>query len=532
MASIELKSLDRLIPGDVLFTDAGNLIKAGREIDDRTIREFAKCKVLFVPIVSLSYEDSERSALRDGSENGAAILKELIQKRESGPLNQLISRLLDKINTFYVPFDEGESVFSVRGKKKQITRGKLLEKDPGPLYRDDIGSGSQAILKSNDMAFVSEVVKQIYKQLENLRYLSPETKNDKKKAIKRLNMTAVMLQSRYENDRLRTAGNATAWQAIMSALYFLYAMTNLNKKRIEASFPLAEARFDPDQSVTATTKVRYPPGRILDAVIGILLSNLGYSHQLIHRLISARPILDSKDTEDKKKIRLIQRSVYVCSHLLDRQDISSVSRMMCTMRYRYSDGTGFPRLNENKTLHEFIRLFQIIDFYTEMTNPVLQTVPYSRAEVIDYLQKNSGEYRHKPGKFEPQPRFDESLLGEFLQILKPFESGEKVYLYPRGKRNEPVFVGRVYAYIGSHMPMISILKDEKHNKTYRYGELLFDLQNSTAFHMKNGKIAKRGKMDWIGGLEIFDKSMRAGQISEDENTISGDPRVLSKRLRV
>ena len=79
MASIQFKSLDRLIPGDVLFTDAGNLIKAGREIDDRTIREFAKHKVLFVPIVALSYEDRERSALRDGSENGVAILKELIQ---------------------------------------------------------------------------------------------------------------------------------------------------------------------------------------------------------------------------------------------------------------------------------------------------------------------------------------------------------------------------------------------------------------------------------------------------------------------
>ena len=148
------------------------------------------------------------------------------------------------------------------------------------------------------------------------------------------------------------------------------------------------------------------------------------------------------------------------------------------------------------------------------------------------MQKNSGEYRHKPGKFEPQARFDESLLREFLQILKPFENGEKVYLYPRGKRNESLFVGRVYAYIGSHMPLISVLKDEKHNKTYRYGDLLFDLPNSMAFNMKNGKVTKRVKLDWIGDLEIFDRSMNAGQISEYENTIYGDTRVLSRRLRV
>ena len=97
--------------------------------------------------------------------------------------------------------------------------------------------------------------------------------------------------------------------------------------------------------------------------------------------------------------------MYVCTHLLDRQDISSISRMMCSMRRRYPDGSGIPPLNENKLLHEFVRMYQVIDFY----------------------------------------RFESKLVKEFLQVLKPYERGEKVYLYASGKRNEHLFVGRVFS---------------------------------------------------------------------------------------
>ena len=185
-------------------------------------------------------------------------------------------------------------------------------------------------------------------------------------------------------------------------------MTNLNKKRTVNNCPLAEARFDPDKSVGIDTEVRYPPGRILDTSIGILLSNIGFSHKRIHPLVSTRPILDKSNANDKQKIRVIQRSQYAASHILDRQDISSISRMMCSMRYRCPDGTGFPPLNENKYLHEFVRLYQIIDFYTEMTNPVLSSVPFSRMDVLGFMRANSGPYEYNPERFSEQPKFDAS----------------------------------------------------------------------------------------------------------------------------
>ncbi len=530
MPSIVYKSLDRLIPKDVLLVDAGALVRSGKEIEDRTIKELAKHKVAYVPIISLSYEDKHKKVISGNNMDLENTIQEIIQENEETRFIELKKRLKEKINSIYVPFDESESIFHARGKKKQITKDKLLERDPGPLYRDDITAGSQSILKPNDLAFIIEIVKQLFKGIEPLTYLGPETQS-KKNTIKRLHLDSIRLHSFYDNDRLRIFGDATSWQAVDIALYLMYAITNLNKKRITQGCPVADARFDPDKPVHIDTEVQYQYGRILDAIIGILFHNIGFSHKSIHSILSAKPILDRDNHLDKQKIRVLQRNLYVCSHIMDRQDISSISNMMCTMRYRYPDGTGFPPLNENRFLHEFVRLFQIIEFYDEMTHPVLAKVPFSRMDVINYMKEHSGEYKYNYGKFIPQAKFDTKLFDEFLQILKPWEINEKIYLYKGKKRNDHILVGRVYSYLDSYIPLISILRDEKRNKNYTFGELLFYIPKSLAFFQKKGKIVKKIQYDWIKQLEIFDKSINAANISEYEDLLYGEKRVLSRRLR-
>ena len=531
MPSIEFKSLDRLKTEDVLFNDAGNLLKAGKEISERIIREFANHKVLSTPTISPSYEEREQDAIYETTAGEQTVVQRTIQDHENTRFKELRRRVKEKVISFYVPFVESESIFATRGKKKQISKDMLLEKDPGPLYRDDINAGSRAILKPSDMSFINEILKQIYSQIDHRSYLSPETRKGKD-VIQRVHLSSIRLHSLYDHARLRVVGDATTWQAVDTALLFLFTMTNLNKKRAEKGCPLAEARFDPDQPVGLDMEVRYAPGRILDATVGIFLGNLGYSHKSIHPLIPITTLLDKNDPRDKKRIRVLQRSGYVSSHLLGRMDISSVSRMMCLMRRRYPDGTGFPPLNENRFLHEFVRLYQIIDFYDEMTRPVLFTAPFSRMEVIDYMLQHSGEYRYSLGRFSPQPRFDAKLLSEFLQILKPFEVNEKVYLYPKGLRNEYLFVGRVFSYADSFIPLISILKDEKRNKNYRFGDLVIYIPNSIALFRKNGKLEKTQRYNWIGELEVIDRSINSGHISEYDDVLYGQTRILSKRQRL
>ena len=92
-----------------------------------------------------------------------------------------------------------------------------------------------------------------------------------------------------------------------------------------------------------------------------------------------------------------------------------------------------------------------------MTNPATSHTPFSRMDVLDYLRENAGEYRYDRERVTPGPRFDSGLLDEFLQILSPWQPGEKVYLYNGDRRNAYLFVGRVYSYkdllYGAAMPL-------------------------------------------------------------------------------
>jgi hypothetical protein len=426
---------------------------------------------------------------------------------------------------------ETDSCFHAKGKKKQINMDRLLDNNPGPLYQPDIDAGSERIISPHDIKFMADIIKVLYKEFEHLNFVDEDTQNQKN-TIKRLTLSSVRLHSIYENTRLSSIGTALPWHAVDSALLFLVIMTNINKKRIVRGFPLTVDRFDPEKSLDQGMVFQYRPGMILDAVIGILLHAIGFCQKNIHKICSTKPIFVQSDSTVPVKRNLLQRNTYVVKNLLrNRRDISSLAKMICSLQYDYADGTGFPPLNENKYLHEFVRLFQIIDFFDEMTNPVISNVPYSRMDVIKFMNEHCGSYHHVKGKFEKQERFDAGLLREFLQIIAPYQPGEKIYLFPGGQRNACVFVGRVYSYLDSYIPIISILRDARLNKEYKYGQLLFNIAHSEALYVQKRKVVKKEKKDWIGDLEIVDVKINSGRISEYNDFLFGKERILARRFR-
>lgn len=510
--------------GERLLLDAGVYAKAGTSADERIITHLGRHRVRVVPTVSLSYE--ERRAERGEEE----LIREFLAG-QSGPFTTVRTRLYEKLKSCYVPFSEADSGFQAPGKRKQIVKGVLLEPRPEKLYLADIDAGSRAILPEASVRYLRDGLTSLYAMLSRLTVRNRETRG-KKRRIPRVGYHTIRLQTRYDGDRIATVGDAHVHHAVDCACYFLTAMININKERILAGAPLTEKRFDPNSSVEKETLFQYSQDFIVDAALGVLLHALGFAQSEIHQTVSTSTLIDGVSAAEQRRIKILQRNVTVLKNLIrDRHDISSISRMMLVMQKIYPDGSGYPPPNENRYLHEFVRLFQIIALYDELTNPVTSHTPFSRMEVIQYLRDRAGSYLFDRERFTPQSRFDAALLEGFLRILAPFEPGEKVYLYNGERRNAFLFVGRVHSYLEEPIPLISILKDERSGKTYPFGRLVFHIPSSTGLFMEQGRVIKRIKADWIGGLQIHDLMLNPGRISEHQDLLYGSEMPLAKGVR-
>jgi len=526
MPSIEIKSVDRLGKGDRLLFDAGPFARAGTLVDERIIKHLGRHRVPIVPTLALSYEEQRQT---DGK--GADELIRRFLATQEDAYEHVRRRLYEKLKSSYVPFSENDRQFQAPGKRKQISKGILLEPRPERLYLADIDAGSHAILPESTVQYLRDGINTLYSMLAKLNVRSPETRG-KKRRIPRMGFHTIRLQSLYDGDRIATVGDAFVLHALDCCCYFLITMVNINKKRILAGAPLTERRFDPGNKAQQDSLFQYTQEFIVDAALGVLLGFLGFFQEDIHHQVSVSSIIDGSSAAEKRCINFLQRNIFVLRNLLrDRHDISALTRMTALMQKVYPDGTGFPPPNENRYLHEFVRLFQLIAVYDELTNPVIGHIGYSRMEVIGYLRRNSGSYRHDSERFTPQARFDNALLGEFLQVLAPFRLGEKVYLYSGERRSAYIFVGRVYAYSEDTIPLISLLKDERSGKSYPYGRLLIHIPSSSGFFMQNGKIVKRFKADWIGSLQIHDTAVNPGNLREYQDFLYGEPLPLARGVK-
>jgi hypothetical protein len=127
---------------------------------------------------------------------------------------------------------------------------------------------------------------------------------------------------------------------------------------------------------------------------------------------------------------------------------------MVSLQADFPDGSGFPPPNENRFLHEFVRLFHIISYYDELTNPAVFSSVFARFDALTYLEHYIGEYRYNRERFSAQAKFDAHLLKEFTSMLAPRLAGEKVHLYKRSNRSSRLFTGRVHSYLGSYLPLV------------------------------------------------------------------------------
>ena len=528
MPSIEIKSLDRIKPEDRLLVDAGAFAKAGRPIDEKVIDLMVKHKVVYIPTIASTYEEKE-SLRKKGLNELSIITKELESRIDS--IVKLRFRMMDKLKSIYVPYSETSSVFQVRGKKKQMARDILLEPEPGILYQPEIDVGSHILISPNHLKFLRDCLFSYNTIIERMTVRDTDTRGQKN-IIPRQLFHSVRLHSYYGGDKVSSIGDSVPWQTLDIASMFLVVMNNINKKRILQGLPLSEQRFDASKSVDRETIFQYRGELLVDAALGILLSEIGFYQEKVHRVLSQRPVLGSPGLTGREQIHLLQKSINVSKSLFrNRSDISAISRIMITMQKEYPDGTGFPYLNENRFLHEFIRLFQIIHFYDEMATPVLGSTMFPKTDVIKFMKENSGSYNYSKDKFISSARFDASLLDEFLNIVKPWDKGEKVSLYAEGTRNHRVFVGRVFSYTDSHIPLISILKDERTGRSYSYGSLLFHIPGAMAISMKGGKIIGKKKIPELTDLEIVENSINSGDIFEWTDIVFGNKRTLAKRFR-
>lgn len=523
MPIIERKTLDRVKSDDVLLYDAGNLIKSGQRAGDN-VGQLAKFSVSFITVVTPTKEEKSRLFGRKIDQ----FLSNYIEKKYLAASGELRFRLKETLLSLYIPFSENDQSFSMPGKRNYLAVNDLLQNKVESLNREQVAVGSSRLLNKYKLKFVVDIMTQL-QSAYNSQKLKVHGQKDLPGHIRRMHMNSNRLNSWYDETRFRTMGDSLVNKSIDMALLYMHTFININKKRIEDEQPLSEARFDSNQRKAVNGLYQYKPEFILEATVGVLLHNLGLAHQSVHKIISPKPLL-TDDPADKEKIKTVQQSVNVVRHLLDREDISSISKMICTMQTEFPDGTGFPSPNENKHLFEFVRLFHIVSFYDQMVNPVLTRIPFSRIDVIQYMIDHSGEYKYTGDKYTKQPKFDSLLLEEFLNVLAPFDINEKVYIYEKGKHNNQIFVGKVVSYPDSYIPLISILKDEKNGKEYHDGSVFLHISSSSMYLKKNGK-TERKVYPWIGQLEIFDKKVDAGDLSDYKDHIFGKERILHKKFR-
>ncbi|MBI9099290.1 MAG: hypothetical protein JEY91_12470 [Spirochaetaceae bacterium] len=336
MPIIERKTLDRVSSKDYLYYDAGNLLKAGQKAGANAAN-LAKFSVSFVTVINPTKEESEKLFSRKMDQ----FIGNYIEKKHIEREGELISRLRETLMSLYVPYLETDQSFSIPGKKNYLAKGDLLQRKIESLNSEQVAAGSSRLINKYKLKFAVEIMTQFQANYNSLKYREIGQK-DQKGHIGRLHVNSIRMSSWYDETRFRTMGDSLVNQSIDIALLYLHTFMNINKKRIADERPFSEARYDSMQKKAVDGIYQYKPEFILEATIGVLLHNLGLAHQSVHKIISGKPILIKENPSDKQKIKFIQQSVNVVRHLLDREDISSISKMICTMQKDFPDGTGYP----------------------------------------------------------------------------------------------------------------------------------------------------------------------------------------------
>ncbi|WP_156810000.1 hypothetical protein [Spirochaeta africana] len=490
---VQRKTVGSLRPGDLLLMDASVSVRAGQAADDKTTAFLLRHRCTTVPVVQ-GITDQQTAA-------------DLLPRLQ-GPFHALRMRLVEKLKNIYTPYHETETAFCAKGKKKQISDGILFERDPGPLYQPDIDAGSYDLLTPADLTSLQQELSQLYDGLERMTYRGPGVKPGKR-SIPRVHFDSIRVGTQFQGERVAFVGDALPWHCVDTAIWFMVAMINLNKERLERGIPYSDTRFDPNSTTQITDEVRYRPEIIQSAALGILLHAIGFAHRDVHQLLCAMwtrtletgrysTIADIAQSD----ARLLQKQYFAVRNLLrNRDDIPPVARMMVNLQYDYPDTCGYPAPFENRFLHEFIRMFHIIDSYDTLINPVYPQQPAQKQMALEYIRRNAGSYVYSPEGYRPTQRFDFDLYCRWLHIMAPYYRYELLHLCRPEDPDTPLYIVQVHSYSTSHLPVFSVRQDQQQRR-YPFGALLLSLEHSVLMSIRDGQVTGRKKLDWAGDLVV------------------------------
>jgi hypothetical protein len=520
LAVIERKSLKNIALGDRLVENIGRFLKAGLPLDEKGMEFLKSHKVKWASTISLTHQ--ERQELPDPTKETEEVQSLIYQA--GSVLLELREELFDQVEPIFKIFSEKDKVFETRGKTKQIKEGDLLKPKLDQIVQGDADNGSQAILPPGRVKGIMHTLAEIYDRLNTGGgYRGPETLT-RKNLLPRNSFGSVRTRPVVIGGRIDQPGTALAWHAVDTAIYFMTALLNMNKKRHLLGLPYSQMRFDVDSSFGAATVFRYKDEYLIEAAMGAVLHPLGYCHESIFPLLSEGEGIDVL-TAGPDDYKLIRKNVNVVRNLLrERRDISALGRMIAGAQAEFPDGTGYPKSKEGKIPHEFVRLFHIIDLYDSLANPYLYSNAMNRQDILEYLEFKSGEFPPDLVEFPTPYRFDQEMVEEFLWVVAPYNVGEIVQICPKSRPDQADFIGQVYAYFDSPIPMVSILKDIRTGQDYNFGKMIWNLATKQIFLMEGNNIKKKTIASWLSEYKIVDLSLEAQSMDSYKDQLYGQYR--------
>ncbi|MFW5800675.1 MAG: hypothetical protein ACOCVC_01470 [Spirochaeta sp.] len=504
---VQRKNVGSLREGDRLLMDAGVSVRAGQPADEKTVAFLLRHRCTTVPVIQGAADDPAR-------------LQEQVSALQ-GPFHTIRMRLTEKLKNTYTPYHETDSSFCVKGKKKQITDGILFERDPGPLYQPDIDAGSESILPLSDITYLQHEISSLYDILEKMTYRSPEQKPERR-TIPRIHLESIRIGTQFSGDRVAFVGDALPWHCVDTAIWFLVTIINMNKERLERGIPYSDSRFDPNSNTVISDEVRYRPEIIQSATLGILLHGIGLAHRDVHQLLCSMwtramdtgryPRIESLPQSD---VRLLQKQYFSTRNLFrNRDDIPPIARMMINLQYDYPDLTGYPAPFENRFLHEFVRLFHVIDTYDSLINPIFPMPVCQKYHALEFIRNNSGSYAYSAEGYRPSPRFDYDLYRSWLNILSPYSRYELLQLSTPGFPESKEYTVQVHSYGSSHLPVFSIRQDQNQRR-HSFGSLLLSMDHNMLMSIKDGQVQGKKKLPGADEMIITEPNIGTPEPAAD-----------------
>lgn len=505
MPNIEIKTIDRLSLEDRLVVDFGNLHKSGRSVETKLIQMLGRGQVPHVPTISLTYEEKKRLPTE---ESRRAYIDDILQKRNT-PWEELRYELFQHLQEVYHSLENVSESSQALRRLRALHDDSLLETRISQDLQSEIRHAAEYLFSDARIAKLSRTFQSM---LEWWKGFSPNMPDlESRRIFPRVSALSIRMQPIYENEKIVRPGTAIAWHAADTAYLYLAALYHLNRTREVMGCPPTGLKYNVHFSYGDGMVYRYPEEYLVNAAIGAAYHALGFCHPTVQNSLRRRPLIQASGEFTQK----IEGAINMVRHLVKSLDnLSPMTRIVILGQSEYPDGSGWPQTKRNHVPHEFVRLFHVVELYDSLTNPWYQKTVYSREDVLALLWNNSEYYPEGVVPYPTATPFDRGMVEQFLSVLGPWQLGEKVYLFPYADLSTPHFVGRVYQYLKSYVPLISILRDERTGQTYPFGRFLLDIPNGQSFMIEDKQVRERRSADWITQLRIHDTTVNPGDIGK------------------